>query len=139
MLNNFEKKFGSNKEVLVVMGDYDKGANNMKGKEPTICKKIRRLFKNKGYEIYLVNEFRTSITCNGCLEELEIFKKNPSKKPKNKGEQCLCHGILRCQSVKHECEIYHNRDKNAVQNMLNIVKSIYETGKRPVIFSRETS
>lgn len=139
MLKNFENKFGSKDNILVVMGDYDKGSHNMRGKEPTICKKFRRLFKNKGYEIHLINEFRTSITCNECLEELEKFKKNPSKKPKNKGELCLCHGLLRCQSVKHKSEIYHNRDKNAVQNMLNIVKSIYETGKRPEIFSRETS
>ena len=38
--------------------------------------------------------------------------------------------------VKHKSEIIHNRDKNAVQNMLNIVKSIFETGKRPEIFCR---
>jgi len=44
--------------------------------------------------------------------------------------------ILRCQSVKHNCEIYHNRDKNAVQNMLKIVKSIFNTGKRPLHFCR---
>jgi len=94
MLKNFENKFGSKDNVLVVIGDYDKGSHNMRGKEPTICKKFRRLFKNKGYEIYLVNEFRTSITCNECLEELEKFKKNPSKKPKNKDELCLCHGLL---------------------------------------------
>jgi hypothetical protein len=48
----------------------------------------------------------------------------------------MCHGLLRCQSVKHKSEIFHNRDKNAVQNMLNIVKSILETGKRPHIFCR---
>ena len=44
--------------------------------------------------------------------------------------------ILRCKSVKHNCEIYHNRDKNAVQNMLKIVKSIFNTGKRPEVFCR---
>ena len=48
----------------------------------------------------------------------------------------LCHGLLRCQSVKHNCEIIHNRDKNAVQNMLNIVSSIFNTGKRPEAFCR---
>jgi hypothetical protein len=137
MLKNFEKKFGPKENVLVIMGDYDKGSNNMKGKEPIICKKFRRLFKNKGYELYLINEFRTSKLCNECLEELEKFKMNPSKKPNNKGELRLCHGILRCQSVKHKSEIFHNRDKNAVQNMLNIVKSIFETGKRPTMFNRE--
>ena len=39
-------------------------------------------------------------------------------------------------AVKHNCEIYHNRDKNAVQNMLKIVKSIFNTGKRPEVFCR---
>jgi hypothetical protein len=43
---------------------------------------------------------------------------------------------LRCQSIKHKSEIFHNRDKNAVQNMLKIVKSIFNTGKRPEVFCR---
>jgi transposase len=84
----------------------------------------------------LVNEFRTSKLCNCCNEEIEKFLEKPSKKPKRKGKIDLCHGILRCQSVKHNCEIYHNRDKNAVQNMLKIVKSIFNTGKRPEVFCR---
>jgi hypothetical protein len=58
-------------------------------------------------------------------------------KPTHKNELCLKNGILRCKSVKHKSEIFHNRDKNAVQNMLNIVKGIFEKGKRPKIFSRE--
>ena len=37
-----------------------------------------------------------------------------------------------------QCNVIHNRDKNAVQNMLNIVKSIFNTGKRPIKFTRET-
>ena len=41
-----------------------------------------------------------------------------------------------CQSVKHNCEIIHNRNKNAVQNMLNIVSSVLNTGKRPGAFCR---
>ena len=38
--------------------------------------------------------------------------------------------------VKPQCEIIHNRDKNAVQNMLFIVETIKKTGKRPLAFSR---
>jgi hypothetical protein len=68
--------------------------------------------------------------------ELEMFLEKPSKKPKRKGELEICNGLLRCQSVKHNSEVFHNRDKNAVQNMLNIVKSIVNTGKRPEIFCR---
>ncbi len=52
----------------------------------------------------------------------------------------VCHithnGLLRCKSVKHNCEIIHNIDKNAMQNMLNIVNSVLNTGKRPDAFCR---
>ncbi len=45
-------------------------------------------------------------------------------------------GLLSHQEDKHKCEIIHNRDKNAVQNMLNIVRSIFTIGRRPDIFTR---
>ena len=139
MVNNFSKKFGSPENTIFVMGDYDKGNYHMKGLEPVICKKFRRIFKNAGYKTYLVNEFRTSKLCNCCNEELEHFLERPSQKPKLKkeGKTEICHGLLRCQSVKHKCEIFHNRDKNAVQNMLNIVNSVFDTGKRPEVFCRD--
>ena len=136
MVKNFQKKFGSPENTIYISGDYDKGSYHMKGIEPVICKKFRRIFKNAGYKTFLVNEFRTSKLCNCCNEELEYFLERPSKKPKRKREIEICHGILRCQSVKHKSEIFHNRDKNAVQNMLNIVKSVYDTEKRPNIFCR---
>jgi predicted transposase YbfD/YdcC len=139
MRSNFQNKYGKPEETIFVMGDYDKGDYNMKGKEPVICKKFRRIFRNAGYTTFLVNEFRTSKLCNCCNEELEYFLERPSKKPKliKEGKTEICHGLLRCQSIKHKSEIFHNRDKNAVQNMLNIVKSVLNTGKRPDIFCRE--
>jgi hypothetical protein len=136
MIKNFKNKYGNPNETIFIMGDWDKGDNNMKGTEPSICKKFRRIFRNAGYKTFLVNEFRTSKLCNCCNEELEKFLEKSSNKPKRKGELELCNGILRCKSVKHECEIYHNRDKNAVINMLNIVKSVFNTGKRPEMFCR---
>jgi hypothetical protein len=137
MIKNFIKKFGNQKDIMIVMGDYDKG-ENMRGKEPTICKRFRRLFRNAGLMTYLINEFRTSKLCNGCHEELEKFMERESHKPKlyKEGKKELVHGLLRCQSVKHKCEIIHNRDKNAVQNMLYIVKCIFEKGQRPKEYSR---
>lgn len=139
MIKNFQNKYGTPEKTIFIMGDYDKGNTHMKGKEPVICKKFRRIFRNAGYKTFLINEFRTSKLCNSCNEELEMFLEKPSQKPKLKkeGKSELCHGLLRCQSVKHTSKIYHNRDKNAVQNMLNIVKSIFNTGKRPKVFCRE--
>jgi hypothetical protein len=136
MVKNFQKKFGSPENTIYISGDHDKGSFHMKGIEPVICKKFRRIFRNAGYKTFLVNEFRTSKLCNCCNGELEYFLERTSQKPKRKRETEICNGILRCQSVKHKSEIFHNRDKNAVQNMLNIVKSVFDTGKRPNIFCR---
>ena len=138
MVKNFSNKYGKPGKTIFVMGDYDKDDYHMKGKEPVICKKFRRIFRNAGYKTFLVNEFRTSKLCNCCNGELEHFLERPSQKPKLKKENKteICHGLLRCQSVKYKSEIFHNRDKNAVQNMLKIVKSIFNTGKRPEIFRR---
>lgn len=87
---------------------------------------------------YLINEFRTSKLCNECHEEIEKFLERESHKPHlyAEGKKELVHGILRCQSVKHKCEIFHNRDKNAVRNMLYIVKYIFEHGTRPIEYTR---
>jgi len=140
MVNNFKAKFGGPDKAIFVIGDYDKGSYHMRGLEPAICKKFRRIFRYAGYETYLINEYNTSKFSNCCHKELEKFRYTISKKPKNKGQETLCHGLLRCQSVKHKCETIHNRDKNAVINMLSIVQSIYDSGTRPNIFTRtETS
>ena len=99
MVKNFSNKLGKSESTIIVIGDYDKGSYNMKGIEPVICKKFRRIFKNPGYKTFLVNEFRTSKLCNCCNNELEQFLEKESKKPKNKDKMEMCCGLLRCQSV----------------------------------------
>lgn len=139
MINNFKNKFGDN-NVIVVFGDYDK-KEHMKGLEPAICKRFRRLFKNARYPVYLINEFRTSKLCNCCNEEIEPFLERKSHKPRDikNNKLITVHGLLHHSGVKPSCELIHNRDKNAVQNMLSIVEEIKKTGKRPVKFSRLNS
>jgi hypothetical protein len=139
MINNFKAKFGEPDKTIFVIGDYDKGSYHMRGLEPAICKRFRRIFKNGGYETFLINEYKTSKVSNCCKDDLEKFRYHISKKPKNKGQETLCHGLLRCQSVKQKCKTIHNRDKNAVINMLAIVQSIYNSGTRPPIFTRTES
>ena len=119
----------------------------MKGLEPIICKKIRRIFKNAGYETYLINEYCTSKLCNNCHQELEKFLIRKSNKPKDKknNKNILVNGLLRHEVVnqkgeqehKRVCKIIHNRDKNAVQNMLYIIEQVKKTGKRPEPFVRQ--
>ena len=138
MIKNFTKKFGEPNDVVFIMGDYDKGSSNISGLEPTICKKFRKIFKNAGFKTYLVNEFRTSKLCNCCHREISPFMIRQSHKPNDikVNKKITINGLLSHQEDKQKCEIIHNRDKNAVQNMLNIVKSIFTIGRRPDIFTR---
>lgn len=133
MIKNFTNKYGNPEDVVFVIGDFDKGNNHMKGNEPVITKKFRRIFTNAGFENYLVNEFRTSKLCNCCNKELGHFKYKINPKT---GKDKLCYGLLSHTDLKHKCQIIHNRDTNAVRNMLNIVESVYKTGLRPLNFTR---
>ena len=148
MLNRFENKFGDSRKTTIIMGDYDNKGIHMKGKEPAITKRFRKLFRKRGYKVYLINEFRTSMLCNKCHEKVETFQKRESKKPCNKGKITKVWGLVRCTNKeckphmkvrkpknKYGVNIY-NRDTNAVVNMINIVKSLIETGERPKKFTR---
>lgn len=147
MITNFSNKFGNSKDTLIVFGDYDKGTNNMSGIEPVICKKLRRILKNAGYNVFLINEYCTSKLCNCCHEELDKFLIRESQKPqdKKKNKKILVNGLLKHKVSNPEgelnelpkCNIIHNRDKNAVQNMLYIVEQIKETGRRPEKYTRK--
>ena len=70
MIENFKDKFGTPDKVIIVFGDHDKGSHNMRGLEPSICKKFRRIFKNAGYKVFLVNEFRTSSPFQGFQSKI---------------------------------------------------------------------
>jgi len=134
MITNFMNKFGDPKDCLIIMGDYSKD-HNMKGKEPTICKKIRKLLRKRGYTVYMINEFNTSKLCHSCNEETENFKVRKSKKPKTLGQKQLVWGLKRCRNLK--CNLIHNRDVNACKNMQKIVRSIMRGHGRPKKFERD--
>ena len=62
-----------------------------------------------------------------------------SKKPRSNGKIFMSHGLLRCQSSTHSCNAIHNRDKNAVKNMLNLADTYAFLGERQLSFSRAFS
>lgn len=146
LINNFSDKYGKPENTIFVIGDYNTGSYNMKGVEPIICKRIRRIFKNASYESYLINEYCTSKFCNCCHKELDKFLVRKSNKPKDimKNKNISVNGLLRHKVVNPDgeqeqlqiCKIYHNRDKNAVQNMISIIEELKKTGKRPLRFTR---
>ena len=92
----------------------------------------------KGYQKNLLNEYRTSLTCNECGGELSKFFPKEKKGKNGESKEVLCHGLLRCETSKEQsCKTVHNRDKNAVKNMLAILDHLFEFGARPKEFSRK--
>lgn len=141
MIKNFSNKFGKPNDCIVVLGDYDKGNNNMKGKEPIINRRIRKIFRNNGYKVYMINEFRTSKLCNVCESCCSPFLKRESHKPKDidkktkKGKLIEVWGLTLCENKK--CSLIHNRDKNSALNMYKITQSILNEKGRPEKYCRE--
>jgi hypothetical protein len=139
MIKNLQNKYGKPEECLLVVGDWSK-EDNMKGKETVISKKIKKIFTQHKYKIYLIDEFRTSKLCHKCSCECENFLYRESKKPKDKdkktGKQIIKQvwGLKKCSNPK--CEMIHNRDKNACLNMYKIIKNIMNGKERPKEYTR---
>jgi len=139
MMQNFKSKMGSEKDTVVIIGDNGLKDVVIKGLETTLSKGIINMFIKNKYETYIIDEFRTSLLCNGCENKLSKFLDVQSKKPWSKDKVYKSNGILRCQSSTQLCNVIHNRDKNAVKNMLKLVDNYVENRNRKLRYSREFS
>ena len=134
MINNFKKIFGKPEEVIIAIGDWEQ-KKQMKYKEPTKGIGMRKLFRQNGYKVYLVDEFRTSCMCSICKNEIGrcekfIIRKNP--KPYKSGN-ILVHGLLTCK----KCSGVWNRDVNSATNIYRIARNAINGLERPKYLCRE--
>ena len=134
MIQQFQDKFGKPDETILCIGDWEQ-RKQMKFKEPTIGIGMRTLFRKRGYQVYLVDEFRTSCRCSNCNGGIcEKFKVVNHPNPK-KEEMRLIHGLLRCQNG---CGLW-NRDRNGASNIYKIAYQAIHKLERPSYLCRETS
>ena len=134
MINEFKAKYGNPNEVVICFGDFEQ-KKHMKFKEPTKGKGMRTVFRKNKYEVYLVDEFRSSCMCSKCeggLCERFLYRENP--RPFRKGEN-LVWGLLKCQS----CGGVWNRDRNGASNIYKISDNIISGRPRPNYLSRTTN
>ena len=121
MLNTFKEKFGTPEDVVICMGDWG-GKGHLKYHAPTVKGKgFRELFRKAGYEVFLVNEFRTSCRCSYCQDEIGVcstFRHCINPRPW-KNNIILRHGLVRCD----RCHRRWNRDVNAASNIWRIASS----------------
>jgi transposase len=134
MLHRFRSTFGTPEEVIIGFGDWEQ-RKQMKFKEPTKGKGMRELFRKAGYEVYLVDEFRTSCRCHRCEGACTTFRECPNPRPWKKNETTLRHGLLMCKT----CTGLWNRDVNSSLNIHRVVEH-HTAGKgRPEYLSRQQS
>jgi len=133
LINNFKKIFGKPEDVIICGGDFEQ-KQHMKYKEPIKGKGIRRIFRDNGYKLYLVDEFRTSCMCSICKEETgrcEKFQIRKNPKPYKSGN-ILVHGLLTCK----KCSGVWNRDVNGATNIYRIAKNAINGIERPKYLCR---
>lgn len=136
MLARFEKTFGSPQEVVIGFGDFEQ-KKHRKYKEPLKGKGFRTLFRKAGYEVYLVDEFRTSCRCSACEGECSTFREciNPRFWMREKQPTVFRHGLVMCKT----CSRVWNRDTNGALNMYKVMNETIQGNGRPQYLSRTSS
>lgn len=135
MINNFKKIFGTSDKTIVCFGDYSNKNKHMKYNEATKGVGMRNLFRKNGFDVYLVNEFRTSCMCSKCKNEkgrCEYIKKRENPRPYRTGEITV-HGLLSCKN----CNTMWNRDVNSSINIHRIAEWAIKGKERPKYLCRE--
>jgi transposase len=130
MINRFKKLFGDGENCIVAIGDWDQGQHRI-FKEPVKSKGFRETFRKAGYQVYLVNEFRTSCRCSACEGECKTFRKCVNPRPWMNGI-ILRHGLVRCKT----CSRLWNRDTNAASNIWKIANNAIQGLERPEYLQR---
>ena len=127
-ISRFKETFGGPEETFIGIGDWEQ-SQQMRWKEPTKGKGFRKLFRKAGYQVYLVDEYRTSVACSKCRgrdARCEKFRYVPNPRPW-KNEFLLRHGLLRC----NQCGTLWNRDTNGSLNIEEIVHCAKTMQPRP--------
>ncbi len=134
MIDRFKKILGSPDESIIAFGDWSQ-KNQMKFKEPTKGKSFRSLFRKAGYQVFLVDEYKTSKQCCNCKNTISIcekFLKIPSPRPWKRNVEITCHGLVKCKT----CKTMFNRDVNSTVNIREITKNAINNLDRPEYLCR---
>ena len=127
LVNDIKTHFNEN--IIIILGDWSKG-NEQKGIVSTPNKGLKKILTDN-FTVYLIDEFRTS-KLNYKTEEVNENLYLPDRKNKLRE----MHSILTFQMENNRIGCI-NRDNNAVNNMVKIVKYFLETGKRLLRFRRD--
>lgn len=111
--------------LIVFFGDA-KFNHALKGtaSSPKQARFVKQL-RNMKVNVYMVNEFNTSLVCNECKSERRLVDCNTANKP---------YTVRRC--TEPSCRMIWNRDVNAAGNILDVGYHMLLHKKRPSVFSK---
>ena len=135
LISNFKKIFGEPNNVVICCGDWMQKKGISFGKEATKGIGMRKIFRQNGYKVYLVDEFKSSCMCSKCENNngrCETFKTRPNPKP-HKDNIIPVHGLLKCKT----CKTMWNRDVNSATNIYRIAKNAILQKARPKYLCRD--
>ena len=90
----FVAKFVKPHRTTVFLGDWSHGAARFHA--PCKTKGFRTMFERANFDVFLVEEYRTSSVCPDCQRRnLKPFKKRRSPRPWRGHTRALVHGLLR--------------------------------------------
>ena len=141
MVNRFKDKFGDPENVVIFMGDWSP-QKGMRYKEPVKGRGMRKIFKKRGYQVYLVDEYNSSKKMLVSGVPMEKFKrvqnKEYLKELKEQGESdkpktILVHGLLRSQPTEHSpCQKIVTMNRNVLGSLNIREKGLCHLNNRPI-------
>jgi len=141
MLQRMEATLGAPGDVVIGMGDWEQ-YKHRKFKEPTKGKGFRETLRRGGYNVLLVDEYRTSVQCSRCQHEdatCHTFLPMSAlgqkrRRPELTEEQLSRHvyGLLLCQ----QCGRRWKRDENGSINMARLSRRALAGEERPEYLRR---
>jgi transposase len=130
MINRFKSLFGTGNETIIAIGDFEQ-SQHRKFKEPIKGKGFRDLLRKAGYQVFLVDEFRTSCRCSSCEGVCSTFRECENPRPHREGI-IKRHGLLKCET----CNKLWNRDTNGASNIWKIAYNAIQGLERPEYLRR---
>lgn len=126
MVNDIKEKYDEN--TVLIIGNWSK--RETKIKRISVPNKALKRKLSEHFNIYMIDEFRTSClhykTENRCENMYVTDEKEISRK---------LHSVLMFKAENNRLGCI-NRDENAVNNMMKIVKSYLKDKTRPLRYTR---
>ncbi|ORE08018.1 hypothetical protein BCV72DRAFT_325082 [Rhizopus microsporus var. microsporus] len=128
-----------NKQHLRTKFGEDAFAPHARYHEPILGLGFRRLLKKHEFQVFLIDEYKSSRCCSTCRNEsLRTFRRIPNPRP----YQCeryptvVCHDFLRPAMAAPDRYRLWNRDVAACLNYLHILRGLLRNGMVPHRFRR---